>query len=53
MIVIKTCSFTVNGPGLMLMPKILTCGINRAQRRTIGKEINCATTYRVKAINKT
>lgn len=43
--VIKTCSFTVNGPGLSETPKILTLGTTLAHRRTMGKEINCATTY--------
>lgn len=44
MMVIRTCSFTVKGPGLMETPKIFTLGTMRAQSRTKGKEINCATT---------
>ena len=45
MMVIKTCSLTVKRPGLRDIPKILTLGTMRAQRRTMGNEINCATTY--------
>ena len=44
MMVIRTCSFTVKGPGLMETPNILTLGTTRAHSRTKGNEINCATT---------
>ena len=50
MIVISTCSFTVNGPGLSDTPKILTSGTMRAQSRPIGKAISWATSYKNNAM---
>lgn len=45
MIVIKTCSFTVKGPGFKDTPKTLTRGTIRAQSLPIGKDNSCATIY--------
>ncbi len=43
MMVMSTCSFTLNGPGLSGMPKTLTLGTHRAHARPMGNEISWAT----------
>ena len=46
MMVIRTCSLTVKGPGLRETPKTLTLGRKRAQRRPRGKDSSWATIYK-------
>lgn len=43
MIVIKTCSLTVKGPGLSGKPKIVHRGRMYAHNRPRGNEISCGT----------
>ena len=45
MIVMSTCSFTVNGPGLRDMPKNFTLGISLAHNRPTGKDNSWATIW--------
>jgi len=43
MIVTRTCSLIVKGPGLREMPNMDQLGTTFAQRRPIGKDSNWAT----------
>lgn len=43
MMVTRTCSLTVNGPGLRARPKTLTRGTNLAHKRPTGNEMSRAT----------